>query len=162
VLIRDEEITGRQADELDGLFQTCFPGMTFRSGPKAAARAVFVDGTIVGHAAYDVRRVVLCGVPVEVALLGLVCVDPAHRGKSIGHTLIGELHRAAALPFVLNCGKDLVGYYARLGYVTIADAAIYDRTRGMKRDDDPVMGCANGRAVSMTFQQEPVCLGADF
>lgn len=161
--IYDSDITERQADELDRLFCVCFGGMAFRSGPKADARAVWTEnGAIVAHTAIGVRRIDLHGSPTRAALLGLVCVDPLYRGKGIGHRLIAELQRATALPFVLNCGYALVAYYSRIGYLTIADAATYDRGNAVTLDRDPVMGHANGQPIQMALQAMPIHLGTDF
>jgi GNAT superfamily N-acetyltransferase len=162
MLIHDSDITTGQSAELQQLISLCFGADSHSPIAKAALRAIQVDSGIVGHAAINVRQYSLEGALTAVALLGCVCVHPGYRGRGIGHTLITELHRATPLPFLLNCGKPVVGYYSQLGYVVIADAATYDRDGAVQLDLDPVMGFANGLPVSMHFHDVPFHLGADF
>ena len=162
MLIRDNEITTQQTEELRKLLTFCFDEAVDSAILKTTLRAIYVDTMIVGHAAVDVRRIIFHSVPAQIAFLGFVCVQPEYRGRGIGQMLITELHQAISLPFLLNCGSSVVPYYSRLGYVLIADAASYDRKGLIEIDHDPVMGFSNGLPVSMEFQNEPVHFGLDF
>ncbi len=75
-------------------------------------------GRIVGHALYGFRSLRIAGCDVAGALIGMVVVAPAFRGKGIGGSLIGCLEEAARSEgcLVVQLAGDL-GYYSRFGYV---------------------------------------------
>ncbi len=162
-LLSEHQITEADAAQLRVLYATSFGGMNFSQGPEATVRAILRrQGNIIAHAASSVRAINLHPCNIELAVLGLVCVHPHHRGQSLGHQVIRALHDAVLLPFMLNCGRSLVPYYAQINYTVIASAASYLRNGALVVDDDPVMLFPNGHPVSTAMRRAPIHFGEDF
>ncbi|MCP4644695.1 MAG: GNAT family N-acetyltransferase [bacterium] len=162
-LVRDEDLTEDDARQLSFLYDACFGGMRFSESPRSTLRCIWRNaGAILAHAAASVRQVDLHTELADVAVLGFVCVHPGHRGRHLGREVVNDLHGALDMPFLLNGGKSLVPYYAKLGYVAIASEASYLHGGVIEMDRDPVMLFPNGRPVSLEMRSDPIHFGPDF
>lgn len=99
--------------------------------------------------------------------VGGVCVDPAVQRRGLGTLLIRQVHAdltPQALDFaVLNCGHSLVEFYERVGYVKVAERALYIRDGKLVIDEDPALAVsfkADFDVTALTCQVFPS--GFDF
>ena len=162
-IIIDSQLNAEDRNQLNILLQTCFLGIDFDNGPHATIRSILRFGnTIVAHAAASVRQVDLRTSRVELAVLGLVCVDQRQRGSQLGYQVIQALHNSLRMPFLLNCGRGLVPYYERIGYKEISSSASYLRNGMVVIDQDPVLLYGNGTFVSTEMRNGPIHMGTDF
>lgn len=99
-------------------------------------------------------------------LLGLVVVSSEFRRKGVGLRLLRYAIRLSkkdpVTGIVLNCGEDLVGFYARAGFTRISDCAVYFRDGVPVTDNDPVMALSFLPERPLGWLEEGVVIGQDF
>ncbi len=134
--------------------------------PDANCRLLVTGGgLLLGHCATVARTVLLDSEERVLSLLGLVTVDDAHRGRGLGAELVSRMidwqRNRGAAGLILNCGKDLVPFYEKRGFVRVSEQAVYERDGRLVEDEDPVMLIVFRDPPSYR-QYERVYLGADF
>jgi len=83
------------------------------------SRVAILEGRVVGHALLAPRNIRLCGGDCPAGLVGLVVVDPAHRGVGVGTALLESIFQMAkesALALLVLAGDP--AYYTRFGFHT--------------------------------------------
>jgi GNAT superfamily N-acetyltransferase len=162
-IITDQQLTAADKSQLGRLLHACFGEMEFEIGPQATIRAILRAGNgIVAHAAVSIRQIDLHTSEEEIAVLGLVCVEPSERGKGFGYQVIQSLHGSLRMPFLLNCGRGLVPYYEKIGYKEISACASYFRDGKTVIDTDPVLLYENGISILTDMRNWPIYIGTDF
>lgn len=84
---------------------------------QECSRIAKIGGTVVGHAFLASRSLRICEGDCPAGLVGLVVVDPDHRGQGIATALIEDVHdRAASLGMGLIVLAGDSAFYRRFGY----------------------------------------------
>ena len=146
------------------LIAASFGGMS-SSGIRAHRRWLALLGErVVAHAAVQRRSLTVAGRVWQVGMVGLVCSDPRERGRgyaaSVMRRMAADLTAEPLDWLVLNCGEGVVGFYERLGWIRMAEGAVYTTADGRRRDADPVYGWA--LRCQPPVVEESVALGEDF
>ena len=163
-----DEMPDRLCASLDDLIALSFEGLRLGDLPPASKRAVLVqDDQILAHAAVQARSFPIGDRSFQGYILGCVCTHPDARQKGIGTKVTLSLLAALDIcsgPFVvLNCGESVTAFYAKIGFMLIAQNAAYIRDGRLEIDPDPVM--AIGLSPDFDVWQlkcDPFHLGQDF
>jgi predicted N-acetyltransferase YhbS len=162
MIIQNERGLNPYIESLDALYVACFGGLRFAAAPRADWRSILIqDGALVAHAALQERVFELPDVTLKGCILGLVGVQPTHRGQNLGLLAVREVLGCVHAPVVLNCGQSLTTYYGKLGFRALSPQASYERNGEIEIDPDPVM-VWNEAAYSLAKQYAVVHLGTNF
>ncbi len=99
--------------------------------------------------------------------VGGVCVNPGNQGKGIGTLLMEQAHADLSrqeLGFaILNCGRSLIKFYERVGYIRVSNRGMYLRGGELVIDADPAMAISFGQAFDVgVLKCETFPFGFDF
>jgi GNAT superfamily N-acetyltransferase len=99
--------------------------------------------------------------------VGGVCVHPGVQGKGVGTFLMERAHADLSrqeLGFaVLNCGRPLIRFYKRVGYIKVSDRAMYIRDDGFVIDEDPALAISFQPAFDVgVLKSDAFPFGFDF
>jgi predicted GNAT family N-acyltransferase len=168
LILNGNEVPAHLYTSLGALITGCFGGMKLKDLPPATQRAVLLQGgQVIAHAAVQARVFPMTAGPLPGFILGCVCTHPDARQKGIGtaitQSLLAKLDIRLEQFIVLNCGESVTGFYAKMGFVRVAEQAVYTRNGQREVDSDPVMGMGISPSFDVRLlRYDPFPLGEDF
>lgn len=122
---------------------------------------------LIGHVSVQRRWFVIHKHYFEGWHVGGVCVDPVVQRTGKGTLLMRQVHADLSLQeldfAVLNCGRPLVRFYDRVGYIKISDHAVYIRDNQLVLEADPALAISFRQSFDVTtLACEAFPFGFDF
>jgi GNAT superfamily N-acetyltransferase len=158
---------GLPGSEILRLLKAAFGGDDTPPWPANQRWLLWSPDKLLGHVSVQRRWFVVNKHYFEGWHVGGVCVDPAVQRKGVGTLLMRQAYADLSLQeldfAVLNCGRPLVGFYNRIGYVKISDRALYIRDDKLMIEEDPALAISfRQRFDVITLTCELFPFGFDF
>ncbi|MGD9202612.1 MAG: GNAT family N-acetyltransferase [Chitinispirillia bacterium] len=164
---KDSELSAREEknifDFLIDSFQFQFAKLT-----KADCRYLaYLNDELVAHCAAVSREITIHKTPYEAYLIGGLCTLKEKRRFGFGSQLLAHviesLQNSGRYFLILNCGRQLIPFYANVGFTVIAEKASYTRAGKIENDEDPVLAFILNDMMNIEdLRTEKVYLGEDF
>ena len=110
-----------------------------------------VDGQIAGNVKLNHRRIIVAGCPIRIGGIGNVCSHPTARGMGLAKVCMQAAQNyMAGNPKIdfgfLFCGKPVLDFYLKLGWVDINNAMTY-----INADGNRATGCREYHGHTMIY-----------